>query len=98
MARVFGYDDTEAIWGVDLGGTDGNVVLYIDCVVTALHLLLPIRWVVLVPMEVIAVLAYTVPALLLGSPAMNMVPYNVIGLLVLTVFAAIGKRAFERQE
>ncbi|CAK0863137.1 unnamed protein product [Prorocentrum cordatum] len=98
LARAFGYDDPEAIWGVDLGGTDGNVVLYIDCVVTALHFLLPIRWVVLVPVEVIAVLAYTLPALLLGSPAMSMVPYNIIGLLVLTVFAAIGKRAFERQE
>ncbi|CAK0789574.1 unnamed protein product [Prorocentrum cordatum] len=71
MARLFGHGDPEDIWGVDLGGTDGQTVLYIDCVVTALHLLLPIRWMILFPMEVIAVLAYTVPALLLGSPAMN---------------------------
>ncbi|CAK0843919.1 unnamed protein product [Prorocentrum cordatum] len=98
VARVFGYADPEAIWGLNLGGTDGSVVLYIDCVVTALHLLMPIRWVVLVPMEVVACLAYIVPALLLGSPTMNVVPHNVIGLLALTVMAAFGKRAFERQE
>lgn len=77
-ARVFGYDDAEAIWGVDLGGTEGNVVLYIDCVVTALHLLLPVRWVAHLSMEAVASLAYAMPVLLLGSPAMNMIPYNVI--------------------
>ncbi|CAK0895016.1 unnamed protein product [Prorocentrum cordatum] len=98
IARVFGHADTEAVWGVNLGPTDGSLVLYIDLVVTAVHWLLPIRWIVLAPLEVIAILAYTVPALVLGSPAMNMVPFNVIGLLALTLFAAFGKRAFERQE
>ncbi|CAK0805640.1 unnamed protein product [Prorocentrum cordatum] len=98
MARVFGYRDTEAIWGVDLAPTDGNLVLYIDMVVTCLHCLLPIRWVVLVPLELLAILAYAAPALLLGSPAMNMVLFNIVGLLALIMFSAIGKRAFERQE
>ncbi|CAK0853358.1 unnamed protein product [Prorocentrum cordatum] len=81
------------------------IAICIDCVVTALHLLLPICWIVIAPMEVIAVLAYIVPALLLGSPTANTVPYTVIDLLSLTVFAAIdvcratrGRRAFERQK
>ncbi|CAK0852346.1 unnamed protein product [Prorocentrum cordatum] len=98
LARAFGYDDTEAIWGVDTSPTDGNVVLYIDCVVTAVHLLVPIRWVVLAPFEVIPFLAYAVPALTLGSPAVQVVHFNMVVLLALTVFAAVGKRAFERQE
>ncbi|CAK0816979.1 unnamed protein product, partial [Prorocentrum cordatum] len=98
IARAFGHENAEAIWGVDLGPTDGSLVLYIDLVVTSLHLLLPIRWIVLVPLEVIAILVYIVPAVLLGSPAMNFVPFNIIGLMVLTLFAAIGKRSFERQE
>ena len=38
LARAFGYDDPEAIWEVDLGGTDGNLVLWIDIAVTALHI------------------------------------------------------------
>ncbi|CAK0875567.1 unnamed protein product [Prorocentrum cordatum] len=98
LSRVFGYDDPEAVWLMNLCGTDGNVVLYIDCVVTALHLLMPIRWFVLVPMEVAAVLAYSVPALLLGSPTDDMVPANILGLLVLTVLAAVGRRSVEMQE
>ncbi|CAK0827904.1 unnamed protein product [Prorocentrum cordatum] len=98
LARAFGYDDTKAIWGVDMSPTDGTLVLYIDCVVTAVHLLVPVRWVVLAPLEAIAFLAYAVPALTLGSPAVQIAHGALVGLLALTVFAALGKRAFERQE
>ncbi|CAK0864614.1 unnamed protein product [Prorocentrum cordatum] len=98
IARAFGHDDTEAIWDVELGATDCNLILVIDLATTFVHLLMPIRWVVLVPLEVAAVLAYIAPALLLGSPAMNQVPFNVIGILSLVVISAIGKRAVERQE
>jgi len=98
LARAFGYDDTKAIWGLDLSPTDGNLVLYIDCVVTAVHLCVPVRWAILAPFEVIAFLAFAVPVLTLGSPAVRTAHFNMVGLLALTVFAAVGKRAFERQE
>ncbi|CAK0887521.1 unnamed protein product [Prorocentrum cordatum] len=98
MARIFGHDDTEEIWDVELGATDCNLILIIDLAHTFVHLLMPIRWLVLVPLEVAAVLAYIAPALLLGSPAMNQVPFNVIGIVSLVVVSAIGKRAVERQE
>ncbi|CAK0909212.1 unnamed protein product, partial [Prorocentrum cordatum] len=97
MARVFGYSDTEAIWGVDLGATDCSLVLAVDLAVTCVHLLIPIRWVVLVPLEVAAVLCYIVPSLLLGSPVMTQVPFNIIAIVALVVISAIGKRASERQ-
>ncbi|CAK0841284.1 unnamed protein product [Prorocentrum cordatum] len=98
IARAFGHDDTEAIWDVELGATDCNLILVIDLATTFVHLLMPIRFVVLIPLEVAAVLAYIAPPLTLGSPAMNQVPFNVIGILSLVVISAIGKRAAERQE
>ncbi|CAK0885582.1 unnamed protein product [Prorocentrum cordatum] len=98
IARSFGHRDAEAIWGVDLGPTDGTLILYIDVVVTFVHWVMPIRWFVLAPLEVVSILAYAVPAVLLGSPATNMVPFNGLAILVLTLVAAFGKRAFEWQE
>ncbi|CAK0846784.1 unnamed protein product [Prorocentrum cordatum] len=98
MARAFGHADTEAIWGHGMGATDCNLVLMIDLAVTSVHLLMPIRWVVLVPLQVAAVLAYLGPALFLGSPAMGQVPFNIFGILALVALSAVGKRASERKE
>eukprot|EP00959_Pyramimonas_sp_CCMP1952_P367482 7697145-Pyramimonas_sp.AAC.1 len=43
MARIFGHDDTEEIWDVELGATDCNLILIIDLAHTFVHLLMPIR-------------------------------------------------------
>lgn len=98
ITRFFGHDDPASVWGMSLGGTDAGVLLYIDMGVTMLHLMMPIRWVILIPMELAAVPMYAMPAFMLGSPDPRLVPANVGGLTILVALAAAGKRALEYQE
>eukprot|EP00406_Dinophysis_acuminata_P054916 CAMPEP_0179296080 /NCGR_PEP_ID=MMETSP0797-20121207/44753_1 /TAXON_ID=47934 /ORGANISM="Dinophysis acuminata, Strain DAEP01" /LENGTH=236 /DNA_ID=CAMNT_0021005345 /DNA_START=29 /DNA_END=738 /DNA_ORIENTATION=+ len=85
--------------GVQLKGFDVetiNLVLFIDLIVTGSHLLLPIRWCMLVPIQVGGVFLCVVASLVLSSDA-NWGEYTIF-LTMLTIFASVGKRTIERQE
>lgn len=95
IARAFGNEDPSSVWGIDLGGTDAGMLIGINVFNTALHIFLPIRWKVLLLMEAVIVPSYVLPAFILGSPHMRMAPNNSIGLAIIVILTAVGKRAFE---
>ncbi|CAK0845337.1 unnamed protein product [Prorocentrum cordatum] len=100
VGRMAGHDNTRAVFGLSevvMASLDTNTLLLIDICVTAVHLA-PIRWVTLLPLEVTAVLAYAVPAYAVGNTVPGARGLNTATLLGLTMLAAIGKRASERQE
>ncbi|CAK0834493.1 unnamed protein product, partial [Prorocentrum cordatum] len=100
MARIAGHDNTRAVFGFSaevMATLDTHNLLMIDLCVTVAHLA-PIRWVALLPLEVAAVLVYVVPAYIIGSTVPAARALNSITLFALTLLAAIGRRACERQE
>lgn len=98
IARAFGHDDPSAVWGIDLTGQDALAILLIDICVTALHIFFPIRWFIMLPIEVAGVLLYAVFGLVLGSADPHGFKGNSLALAVLTVMAMLGKRSSEYQE
>jgi len=94
MARVLGYDAEEVIEGA----TDANLLLAIDCVVTAAHLLLPIRFFAIVAIDLAGVLAYIVPVFALEGPEMHNAPIHTCFLVCLICLASLGRHAVEYHE
>lgn len=65
---LLGYDPQQ-VWGPDVAFSDTRAVLALSGVVAASHLTLPIRCVLLVPLEAFTVAAYAACAFALGGPA-----------------------------
>jgi len=98
IARAFGHDDPSVVWGIDLAGQDAMFIVLIDVCITALHLFFPIRWIVMLPIEVAGVLLYAVFGFVFGSADPHGFNGNAVALAVLTVMATFGKRSTEYQE
>jgi serine/threonine protein kinase len=96
MAQFCGVKDIDPRSGYPY--RDAGTLLFIDLVITSTHLLMPFRWCVLWPLEVLAVLAYAVPSVVFGSPHPKDVPFNTMALVCLVGFAALGKRTLEMHE
>mmetsp|Transcript_93467 Transcript_93467/g.273664 ORF Transcript_93467/g.273664 Transcript_93467/m.273664 type:complete len:781 (-) Transcript_93467:41-2383(-) len=98
MTKILGYEPAEA-YGENWYSSDSGLVLKIDSVVTAAHSGLPVRWHILLPLEVVAILLYTIHVFVIGSDEpMENASYNLLLLSSLVVAAALGKRAAERGE
>ncbi|CAK0858208.1 unnamed protein product [Prorocentrum cordatum] len=96
-ARVLGFDPSAL--GTSFGPmTETRMVLAINLFVTGTHFVLPVRFYVLISVEVASVLCYTVPTLALGGPEMEYAPLTLMFLMSLVVMAAFGKRSQEYQE
>lgn len=80
----------------DLSPSDAWLLLMIDFTITVTHISLPIRWFVLLPLQVWGPLLYAVFAFGLGSPHANQVPLNFAMLLFLTLLTSLGKRTSEK--
>ena len=76
-----------------------SLMLCLDTFVTASHLALPIRWQVLVFVELASLLLPMVPAILFGSLEPNSLRVaNFVFFVALIVMSSFGKRAMEYQE
>jgi len=99
LTRILGYE--ASIWASSPQGayfSDTRVLLAIDACITVTHLVVPIRWCMLVAIEVSSALMYISFAWGIGSPEANMAQFNIALLLFLTCTSAVGKRSVERSE
>uniref|UniRef100_A0A7S2AIQ2 Protein kinase domain-containing protein n=1 Tax=Alexandrium andersonii TaxID=327968 RepID=A0A7S2AIQ2_9DINO len=79
--------------------SDSGVVLTIDGMITAIHLGLPVRWIMLLLVEMGAVLLYAAIVFWVGSSEpLTGAAINLVFLLGLVAAAAIGKRSWEIDE
>lgn len=73
-------------------------LLRINAFVTGAHMALPVRWLLLWYVELVAVLAFLVPASIWGTMPWRDVVTNTFILVGLLLACGIGKRAIERHE
>jgi len=98
LARFYGLDAASVVKN-KASHDDANLLLMLDAFITAVHLALPIRWIVLWPVEVAVVICYAVVAFSLGSPMpLDTVLMNVMMMLVLSSAAGLGRRTIEFHE
>mmetsp|Transcript_48057 Transcript_48057/g.155067 ORF Transcript_48057/g.155067 Transcript_48057/m.155067 type:complete len:787 (+) Transcript_48057:148-2508(+) len=98
LASIFGVSDP---WALVVGDpcVDDNMLLLVHVYSSLSHFVLPIRWVVFWPIEVLVVLCYIIPALAWASDlSFGRVALNFLMLGLLVVLDAIGKRERERNE
>ncbi|CAK0840988.1 unnamed protein product [Prorocentrum cordatum] len=94
LAKVQGYD-CYALWP-DRHFTDSSSLLFVDGIITAAHMMLPLRWFVLVPVQVVGVLRYASLGLLFSPEDLPFV--NLVFLAALVYVASVGKRTLEQHE
>ena len=75
---------------------DIELVLFIDLIITGSHMALPIRWCMLVPVQLSGVLIYAAASLFVERNSKPLQP--LVFIAVLTFCASFGKRNLERQE
>jgi len=99
LARMLGYTFTE-IADVLPGSTatDSSFVLGLNLLLSGTHMLMPIRWCALWPLEVLALLVYAVSARKWGGEPSQVIVVNTILLSILSMFACMGKRLSEVYE
>lgn len=95
--KLQGYTLSEAFGdGYD---SDSGVLLVIDLIVTCSHLGLPIRWFLMAPLEVMAILLYGAVVAFVGSEEPpSHVFNNALVLCCLVTATAMGKRSAELEE
>mmetsp|Transcript_113391 Transcript_113391/g.293575 ORF Transcript_113391/g.293575 Transcript_113391/m.293575 type:complete len:826 (+) Transcript_113391:56-2533(+) len=95
MARFHGVSDPGE--RLDRKLTDTFILLHFSLVVTFSHMYLPIRWCLLWPLELVAVLTYPAMIVIFGSNESHP-QVNLLGECGIVIFAALGKRTIERYE
>ncbi|CAK0856563.1 unnamed protein product [Prorocentrum cordatum] len=98
LAIMLGYDDPSAVWGRDLGYTDGLNLLCLNLCGSFGHLA-PVRWVFVFPLEITLVLVFELPIFAFGSPSPpQTLPLFSLCAVSLALLAAVGKRHSEVQD
>eukprot|EP00811_Abedinium_folium_P033706 NODE_664_length_2853_cov_13.797506.p1 GENE.NODE_664_length_2853_cov_13.797506~~NODE_664_length_2853_cov_13.797506.p1 ORF type:complete len:850 (-),score=127.35 NODE_664_length_2853_cov_13.797506:228-2777(-) len=97
LAKVLDIDPHDAFpEGIDLD--DAALLLGLDALVTVSHIVLPVRWSVLVFSEVNIIACYCVPVFWLGSWHRPIrARLQLVALVLLVALSAMGKRAIERK-
>jgi len=94
QAKLSGLDPLLVVH--ETNHNDSDLMLWLDMMLTAIHLMLPVRWIVLWPFEVLSILAYVIPALTVGSKLSTpTVCLRTVLLFSLILAASLGKRALE---
>lgn len=93
IVRIAGIDPPTVLSSTYLHDT--GLCLATDLVVTASHLLLPIRWSKLWPVEVLGIICYVLVVIFVGSPEQEQARANCYMLVGLVALATVGKRAME---
>mmetsp|Transcript_8676 Transcript_8676/g.24211 ORF Transcript_8676/g.24211 Transcript_8676/m.24211 type:complete len:787 (+) Transcript_8676:148-2508(+) len=98
LASIFGVSDRLAVM-VEAPCVDDSMLLLLHVCSSLCHFVLPVRWVVIWPLEVLVVLCYIIPALAWASDlAVGRIVLNFVMLGLLVVVDAMGKRERERNE
>jgi len=99
LAKLCGIPDPWAHIPDRSISNDNLLLLHLDLGLTACHLMMPIRWMMLWPVDVLVILCYVVPAVLLGSPLhIFCVGLNSVMIVLFVVMASLGKRMLEIHE
>eukprot|EP00927_Polykrikos_kofoidii_P005082 TRINITY_DN12029_c0_g1_i3.p1 TRINITY_DN12029_c0_g1~~TRINITY_DN12029_c0_g1_i3.p1 ORF type:complete len:650 (+),score=60.98 TRINITY_DN12029_c0_g1_i3:110-1951(+) len=93
VTRLAGFDFLH-VWGRDADDSDTRILLNLDVVMTVTHIMLPIRWYIVVITEFSGFFTYIIAAFGIGSHS-DAVLENIVCLFGLTVLASIGKRTVE---
>jgi len=78
--------------------TDTFVVLGLDALVTSTHIVLPIRYHLMLCVQVCSILCYAIPAMVLGSAHPGNFPHTMVAFSMLIFVTALGKRSLDREE
>jgi len=99
LARLCGVSDPWSHITDPLHWTDGTLIFNLIIWLHGIHLIMPMRWVMLLPAEVMIVLGYVVPALWPGSHLkLKGIAVNSLAMIFIVVGAAWGQRNSERLE
>eukprot|EP00928_Gymnodinium_smaydae_P029113 TRINITY_DN22018_c0_g1_i3.p1 TRINITY_DN22018_c0_g1~~TRINITY_DN22018_c0_g1_i3.p1 ORF type:complete len:269 (+),score=15.06 TRINITY_DN22018_c0_g1_i3:75-881(+) len=91
-AQLLGYHLPE-------NASDGRVLLALDTLITVSHLTLPLRWCILLPLEVLTPIIYVSIAIYFESPdGTSNVVSNTLILIFLSFMSSMGKRTAEMFE
>eukprot|EP00928_Gymnodinium_smaydae_P047275 TRINITY_DN31543_c0_g1_i1.p1 TRINITY_DN31543_c0_g1~~TRINITY_DN31543_c0_g1_i1.p1 ORF type:complete len:730 (+),score=22.19 TRINITY_DN31543_c0_g1_i1:275-2191(+) len=74
--------------------SDSTLLLLLNCLVAAVHLLLPIRWIALVPFDICCVLVYTLTLFVFGSTE-RLAFANLLLFALIILCSCLGKRRME---
>jgi len=97
VARLFGLDAEVVCTNPAI--EDLYLLLSLDCIVTASHIAIPVRWFSLLPMELAVCMGYGLFASVIGSRMyFSSVLLNFVMITALTMAASLGKRRSELQE
>eukprot|EP00927_Polykrikos_kofoidii_P007839 TRINITY_DN13218_c1_g1_i1.p1 TRINITY_DN13218_c1_g1~~TRINITY_DN13218_c1_g1_i1.p1 ORF type:complete len:620 (+),score=44.95 TRINITY_DN13218_c1_g1_i1:122-1981(+) len=94
--RIIGLDCRE-IWGPDTDISDTRILLSLDVIMAVTHVMLPIRWHILVFIQVSGFFAYIIAAFGIGSQS-DAVGANITAFLALVVLASIRQRSLEMNQ
>jgi len=98
LARLFSFDPRTVVAN-QTAFDDANVILALDAIVTGVHLLLPSRWYMMIPLDAFVVVCYPVMAFGLGSPMpIQNIIFNSLTSILLVLAACSGKRSNEFHE
>ncbi|CAK0891915.1 unnamed protein product [Prorocentrum cordatum] len=78
--------------------TDTFVVLGLDALVTSTHIVLPIRYHLMLCVQVCSIFCYAIPAMVLGSAHPGNFPHTMVAFSMLIFVTALGKRSLDREE
>merc|ERR1719382_826317 len=78
--------------------TDTFVVLGLDACITSMHILLPIRFHLMLWVQVCCIFCYALPAAILGSPHPANFPHTLVAFSMLIFLTGFGKRSLDREE
>lgn len=93
LSKLLGHDPSEIFEGRHF--SDSFILLAIDGIVTATHIVLPVRWIILMPLELSGVVLYVLLITLLGSPESNT---ELLALTGVIAVSALGKRQTEKRD
>eukprot|EP00928_Gymnodinium_smaydae_P003642 TRINITY_DN11293_c0_g1_i4.p1 TRINITY_DN11293_c0_g1~~TRINITY_DN11293_c0_g1_i4.p1 ORF type:complete len:661 (+),score=66.49 TRINITY_DN11293_c0_g1_i4:42-1985(+) len=99
LAKLLLIDNPRSVLLDPYKFNEDNILLSFDIWLTACHLMLPMRWMFLLPLEICSVIAYGAAAVGLGAQVGNIDLAQKMCLLVtLAISASWGKRALELHE
>jgi len=98
LVKVFEVDGSNLQVTANSADQTEGLLLLLDVLITGSHIALPVRWVVMWPTEVVAVLCYGVAAFVWSSCTVKAAVSNLLMITALVVASALGRRTVEHLE
>ncbi|CAK0843539.1 unnamed protein product [Prorocentrum cordatum] len=94
--RLMGYDTMKYLEPRQL--TDTFIILGLDALVTSSHIVLPIRFHLMLCVQVFSIFCYALPAAILGCPHPANFPHTLLAFSILIFVTGLGKLSLDRDE